>query len=302
MPLFVFISGYLFTNSIIKNADRPERNSFLGKNGFLIKKTLRLMVPYIVISSLVFIPKVYLSRFSLRPVALSLNSYIEMLIFPGKNVIIFFWFLPTIFIISIFSFFLWKYFLVKSDSGKWAICVLFFLGLTFFNPFEPIKILNISGVAHYFFYFILGISFHIYEKEISGFLFTKYNIKIIILLTIHLAVVYFSIASPAYDKIIIFVAVIGIIESIILGHLYILHDLKFLNHLNGSTYSIFLFSWFPQVIIQFFILKYISVPWYFSSIVSTIFGIYLPFMFFRLLNYIKKLNEPGRIVSVILGN
>jgi fucose 4-O-acetylase-like acetyltransferase len=302
MPLFVFISGYLFSNSALKKLKKSQPDNFLGKNGFLGKKAIRLLIPYLVISSFVFIPKTYFSSFSIRPVDLSLSTYIEMLIYPGKNVIVFFWFLPTIFIISILTFFLWKYLLAKAELKGWLICLLLFFGLSLFNPIVNVRIFNLSGVIHYFFFFLVGMAFYKYETEICCILTSNSAIKLILLLVVHLLIVYIFIDHPAYTKIILPVALLGIAESIIIGRIYLTRGFSFLDHLNGSTYTIYLFSWFPQVFIQFFILKFISIPWYISSIVSTLFGIYIPLLIFLFLNYIKNINRSGKFISVLLGN
>ena len=302
MSLFVFISGYLFSNSAFKKLLKSQPDYFFGKHGFLIKKTIRLLVPYIVISSIVFIPKTYFSSLSIRPVALSFKEYFEMLIYPGKNVIIYFWFLPTIFIISIITFFLWKYILSKVELKCWLVCLSLFFFLSLLNPLEKIMIFNISGVAHYFFFFLIGIVFFKYENEICNISKRKAYLLLLILFIVHLSIVILFIDHPDYSKIILPIALLGIVESIIIGQLYLEGEFSFLNHLNGCTYTIYLFSWFPQVFIQFFVLKYISIPWYCSSVVSTLFGIYFPFMLFRLLNYIKDLNKTGKYLSIVLGN
>jgi fucose 4-O-acetylase-like acetyltransferase len=302
MPLFVFISGYLFLNSANKRLKKSQSDYFLGKNGFLFKKAVRLLIPYVVISSIVFIPKVLLSSFSIRPVEFSIFDYFEMLIYPGKNVIIFFWFLPTIFIISILTYFLWKYLLIKLDLMKWIICLALFFTLSLFNPFENIKIFNLSGVIHYFVFFLTGMFFYRYENEICNLLFRKSGLIIVIMGSIHLLVIFYFMESSSYTKIILPVAFLGIAESIIIGGRYLDRKFTFLNHLNGSSYAIYLYSWFPQVIIQAFILKFVTVPWYLSSVVSTFFGIYLPFAVYKYLNSIKNKSNTGKLVSVILGN
>lgn len=71
----------------------------LGKDGFITKKIKRLLIPYFVISSLVFIPKTMMSAMALRPVDMSVWSYLGMLLYPQTNVIGYFWFLPTLFMI-----------------------------------------------------------------------------------------------------------------------------------------------------------------------------------------------------------
>ena len=96
MPLFVFISGYLlfYTNPKLEDIKLKK---------FTINKIKRLLLPYILISSVAYLPKYVLSKFAMRPLDLTLVSYLEGFIYPWKNPIIFFWFLPTIFLIILMT-------------------------------------------------------------------------------------------------------------------------------------------------------------------------------------------------------
>lgn len=62
-----------------------------------MEKVKRLLIPYWVISTIAFVPKVLLSRYAMRPLDFSYENYVHMLIYPSDNVIVFFWFLPTLF-------------------------------------------------------------------------------------------------------------------------------------------------------------------------------------------------------------
>lgn len=94
MPLFIFISGFLFylTTKDICNINLYE---------FIKKKFVRLILPYIIISSIAYLPKVFLNKFAQRGIDLSINSYLHSFFYPWDNVIRFFWFLPTLFFIMI---------------------------------------------------------------------------------------------------------------------------------------------------------------------------------------------------------
>lgn len=97
MPLFMFISGYLLCHGIRAGGLTFEQKVL--SSGFLLKKVRRLLVPYVAISTAALFPKVLLGRFAMRPVNFSFGEWWHMLVYPGDNVIIFFWFLPTIFLI-----------------------------------------------------------------------------------------------------------------------------------------------------------------------------------------------------------
>lgn len=301
MPLFMFVSGYLFLNSKLKKTQQIT-SSISEFKSYLVKRSKRLLLPYWIISSIVFLPKVLLSRFSLRPVDFSINSYFEMLLFPGKNVIIFFWFLPTLFIISIISFFIWRGLLKDSTLVSWILLLFSALMISLFNPLSNFMFLNIEGVIHYLFYFLLGAFYCKYQIQLNLFLFNQLYIKLIVLITLHAFIIYLFLASVYYSQIIVITAILGIIESIMISHLYVQRKYSFINHLYGSSYSIYLFSWFPQVFIQFFVLKLLDIPWYSAAVVSTLSGVYIPYMIYRYLNYIKLRNKEGKYISMILGN
>ena len=97
MPMFVFLSGYLLKHGMIRKNQSPADIRMGGRGGFIFDKTKRLLVPYFIINTLVFIPKALLGSFSLRPVELSFADYFDMLAYPYHNVVGTLWFLFTIF-------------------------------------------------------------------------------------------------------------------------------------------------------------------------------------------------------------
>ena len=97
MPLFFYESGFLFSIS-------KERKSI----DYILGKMKRLLIPYMFFSSFSYIPKVLLSGFAMRPIEGGGSDFIYRIIFPWENPVIFYWFLPTLFIISIIFHFLVK--------------------------------------------------------------------------------------------------------------------------------------------------------------------------------------------------
>lgn len=94
MPLFVFVSGFLFcyTNPQIKEVS-------IGR--FLLKKVRRLLLPFIVINSIIFLIKTFFSSddYVQHPVVLTWDSYVDSTFF---HPIGFMWFLPALFMIFVF--------------------------------------------------------------------------------------------------------------------------------------------------------------------------------------------------------
>lgn len=280
MPLFVFISGYLlkFTTS--------EEIGDIKLNIFIIKKIKRLIVPYILISSLAYIPKYLLGKFAVRPLELSLKNYILNMIYPWDNPIIFFWFLPTIFLIMILTIILYK--LLKNNTK--IILVLALLMNLISNKFLNVEFLNLIGVFNYLVFFILGIFYRESEQKIDEIIFRKYFLVGIICFIILSINVFIKISNIKIFYSLI--AIVGIIFSLECFKLYSKLDLKFLNHLNGKSYSIYLFSWFPQVFIRILGYQILNFSMIVVIPVSFVFGLYVPvFINLFIKNIISKYNR-----------
>lgn len=97
MPLFFFISGYLLK---YVHGDLAHLQ-LSGRTGYMARKARRLLVPYVVISSLFFVPKALMSRYSVRPIQLNLHDYLDQLLIPYHNVFGAYWFMPTLFLVFI---------------------------------------------------------------------------------------------------------------------------------------------------------------------------------------------------------
>jgi len=287
MPLFVFISGFLlfFKGNVFSNVSTLT---------FHIKKIKRLLIPYILISSIAFVIKTFLSEFSMRPIKLSVTAYIKGLIFPWDNPIIFFWFLPTIFALLILNFLFFKYAPIKNTLTKKYILILISLILHFY-PFPEIDFFNISGIFKYQIYFILGglfVDLKLMHLKIKS---NMYFIAIITSIIIAIN----SIWPVNYSYIRLTIAIIGILFSISLAYIYVDKSKSFLNHLWGYSFSIYLFSWFPQVIIRILGFQvfdiHLGLVWFFS----TIFGIYIPFWSVKIIKERKNIPDFVKFVCGI---
>lgn len=94
MPLFFFVSGYL--TSLGWASDGWAR---LDYRAFVQRKAQRLLLPYWAISTAAFPLKVWMGEHALRPVEFSWKGYFVTLFVPWQNTIVYFWFLPTLFLI-----------------------------------------------------------------------------------------------------------------------------------------------------------------------------------------------------------
>lgn len=311
MPLFIFISGYLLQYTLQEK--EISINNLVSSNywNFVFQKAKRLLLPYVFISSLVFFPKVYFSYYALRPINGSINEWIHMLIYPWDNVIAIYWFLPTLFIITIICILIiWLFRKFNLPQLSYFIITIMLL-LNIYNPLRGFLLFNLEGVIHYSLYFILGIYYCQFQQQINKVLYIKSHIMLVATFFVSIILLSYHTANPPhpiplrhpdiYYIIAIIKAVNGIIMSISLGYLYIEKDWSYFKHLYGSSSAIYLFSWFPQVISQQILIKLISIPWQMATFLAIITGIYIPFYIYKMLLYLKKNTGYGKYLALLLG-
>ena len=93
MPLFFALSGYLFRYG--------GGSGQVGAGTFARRRALRLLLPLVVWTTLVFIPKGLLSAYAMRPSELSFSAYLHAFLYPADNPIRPFWFLEVLFEVSL---------------------------------------------------------------------------------------------------------------------------------------------------------------------------------------------------------
>lgn len=138
MPLFMFISGFLFYFTKISRD--------LAYKEVVFDKLKRLGIPYLFFTFFTFAVKFIFSPFMKRPVELSLRQFTDSFLYPGSNPLSEMWFVATLFIIML-SYPLLKYMI----TGHFKIAVLI-IGSVVLNLFFPpdIFLLCLSNVAYMF--------------------------------------------------------------------------------------------------------------------------------------------------------
>lgn len=288
MPLFIFISGYLLDYTSKDGIENIKYTMFIKK------KIKRLLIPYIVISSLAYIPKYLLGKFALRPLDLNIQSYIHSFLYPWDNPIVFFWFLPTLFFIMLITIFLIK---ISKNKINFLLLISLFISLIS-KKFVNIELLNINGILNYLFFFILGITYNRNEIIIDKILKNKiiFFFSNIILLVNCLINYKFS-SQSLY----IIIAISGIVFSILLEKIYLNRNYKFLNHLFGKSYSIYLLSWFSQVFVRIIGFQILKKEWYIVLPFSFILGVYIPVIINLIVEKIANNNKKFKFLKILIG-
>lgn len=232
MPLFTFLAGFLF---IYTNNGRGKFEVIQ----FIKKKAKRIIIPYVVISSLAFVPKAFLGRYTIRGIDFSFNAYVRGIIYPLDNPIILFWFLPTLFIVFLVAPIFLKLITRWQKKNVLIItCTAIIALLNIFNPLSNVKIFNLSGVLEHLIYFWLGCLYYLQKSEFER----GNNLYRTILALLLLILFNYYDRAPAVLR--LTTALTGIILSLSLIQIYQKSKLNIFRYIDGYSYQIYLLQWF----------------------------------------------------------
>ncbi len=269
MPLFFTISGFLFYYS---------KNSNFNFKQFFIKKFKRLIIPYVSLGSLAYLIKAAIfNKVTYKPIELSIDAYIESIIYPHKNPDGFLWFLPTIFIIFIISYFV----LNKKEHINFALAASAILSLI--SRFIDIELFNIKEVTYYLFFFISGYFINKNKDKIFQIIMNRKFISVIILIYISLYCLHNKLLRLP-------LALCGIVISFYIALVSTNNNKKFLwGVLDDKYYQIYLLSWFMLVIPRRLFQSGIT-NYYTSVALMFLSGLFLPILItFIIKKYFPKL-------------
>ena len=280
MPLFFFISGHLLHVSV-RRSGKPLGQYFGWR--VLAKKAKRLLLPYWLISSLVFVPKSFFGNFAGREVDFSWSGYAHMLLYPIDNVISIYWFLPTLFLVFCIAFvgaklslFLKsRYWILPALAGSYFLVVFF--------PRYSTDLLNYPGVIAFLFYFVLGYAFDLDLVRAQLQKDSRIQPVPAMLYGVALCVVMYVFPGHGWGH--PFYGIVGIVMSLCLAGLYVHFGCRFFRPFYGSTYTIYLFSWFFQVTSQQVFLSVTGAHWGVGSALAMVSGFFGPFVIFKIYGF-----------------
>ncbi|MBN2483731.1 MAG: acyltransferase [Candidatus Omnitrophica bacterium] len=275
IPLFMFLSGMLFAHS-------QEGPSVFDYRGYVQKRFKRLILPYVFLSTLAFFPKAFFSEYAMRPIRLTVIDYIKSLLYPWDNPVILFWFLPTLFMISLVMPFFYKISIGTNNNKRTLALTFLFLILTLMRPVH-LKLLNIEGVMYYFFYFWIGIIF--YANRFGENALKVHPGKLCIgFLAVLLAITYVStyVFGQRVEMLRFLGALCGIGMSFAFIHLFTNNKKRFMDWISGYSYQIFLLHWFIQIPLRIGLYQIASLPYAVVFLTMLAGGVILPVAISRL--------------------
>ncbi len=289
MPLFMFVSGFLMVFTTISKT-AAER---LSGPAFILEKAKRLLLPFFVLSLLTFVPRCMMSSMADDPVELSFASLAQSLFFSGSLVIPYFWFLQASFILLSIS-----YIIIGGGNYRGlTLCLSVAFLLLYIFPLDVHGFFALEEVCRLGVYFVLGTVYASFDDAVDRYVPWTSPVAACVFACLW-TVSFFMFENTG---LIIVCSFMGIMMCISLSKLLEARRLRFLDHLIGANYMIFLLSWYCNVAAQQVLHHYIpSWPWWVFSIMSFFGGIYIPWLCYR---YIQGHWDSRwiRLASFLLG-
>lgn len=286
MPLFAFISGYLFIRyTNIKNYWN-----------FVCKKSSRLLIPYVFWIVAMFIVKFVFSSLSSvdvfinNPIEFDFNVLCNMLLYPSKAVISYYWFAIVLF----FIFIIFASFIKKNIEKHTLQITLIFIVLYYLNPLNDCQLFQLNRLFDLLPYFYFGCIFSLYNFNFNFIL--KYTIltKWIILLVLNIILVIYILNISRYD---LFTGVLGIAICLVLSMLYEYYKLDFLKLFYHNTAAIY----FLHGIVNALLLKvlvYLKFNMYIYTLTQFLFCLIVPIIIVKI---VEKMRLKNKFIYYIIG-
>ena len=227
MPLFFFISGFLFQNS----HSLQER----GYGTWIKDKALRLLTPYLFWSLIAAIPKYYVENRSFAGVG---EAVLDVFINPRASVWGHFWFLPVLFLTYVVFVAVRKWI----EGWKRIAAALVVTAVIYFLPINT----NIFGLADLhtsLFFFAVGMAANLFLTE------NKPNIPrwggILWIIAVTAGCVFLTQMAYINSAIGLFVALLMISVCWITAEL-----IEIKGWISSHNFTIYIFSWFFQAVMM----------------------------------------------------
>lgn len=292
MPLFFFISGFLFekTNSV-------NRYNYAS---YLKKRTVKMMLPYVVLTLVGFVPKILLGRLINDESSFSIKYFIECFLIPRQNVWGHFWFLPTLLIISAFAFFFSKLKASKFRKVFYILVVVLF-GLSIISSFKDITDwFAINDVIKFTCYYALGVLFgnSSFEKLIED---RRKNRFLLLLLPISIGLFVVDFDNAFLTGFIrMAIGIFMVIFVLIFSQLFNITSTKIGKFLTRNTYPIFILSWPFQSIVSLVFESKLGLVYYVTMPIAFFVGICGPVATIIAVDWIEK-KIGKKVISPVFG-
>ncbi|MDE6409585.1 MAG: acyltransferase family protein [Muribaculaceae bacterium] len=273
MPLFIFISGFLLYYVGFLGKERKQTPGI-----YIYQKIKRLIIPYIVLTTVTFLPRASLSMMADDKLHTDLATFLRSFFYGNSLVIPFFWFLQASFILLIVCYSI-LYISHRTCNGeKGGIITLLIISIAlYFLPLQVSTFWSFNKICALGIYFVIGICYGYGYERIDRIVPWNSVIFLIIMGCIWAVSFYFT-ENTGWVWI---CAMAGIMMCISFAKLLVRYKFTFLDHLIGANYIIFLLSWYFNICMQQVLHHFTNYYWWVYTLLSLFFGIYVPYIFYR---------------------
>lgn len=293
MPMFMFVSGFLMIYTT-KIATDPRYKPA----SFFMTKLKRLILPFVTLTAVTFVPRAMMSGIANDALELSFHNFI-MSVVDIPTVIVYFWFLQISFLLLTTSYCILYFGRKAGIPIKILTAALFLLMLAytmFPPPFSDTTIMSIYRIRYLGIYFMLGALYCIFAPDIDRYIPWT---RIWFTLTLAAAwVVAFNLLERTSWMWIC--SVLGIMMCTSLARVLEQREWRFLDHLMGANYMIFLLSWYFNVACQQVLSHFVTLPWWVYSLLSFFSGVYVPWLGYK---YLQRHSDSRwiKVTAFLLG-
>lgn len=288
MPLFMFVSGFLMVFTTELSCSHPSWTKFT------YTKIKRLLLPFIVLTLVTFIPRSLMSGIADDNINFDFTSFIRSFTYTDSLVIPFFWFLQSSFTLLVFNYAILT--LAKkaniNSNITYTLIISLFIILPLLN-LESNNFFSIKETVRLGIFFMCGAAYANYHPTIDRFIPWS-SIPFCLTMIALWAISFFAYENTALINLCSF---IGIVMCISAAKIMEKHNINMLDHLIGANYIIFLLSWYFNVLFQQVLHHFVELPWWIYTILSIISGIYIPWLFYRYM-----LNHPKSHLTYLATN
>lgn len=289
MPLFTFISGFLFMITMARRGDGLTLKAFVGN------KVQRLLVPYFFLSVATFAPRALMSGYADDPVSLDFVSFAASLFFSDRLTIVFLWFLPVIFVLLCLAFVGWR---VSGRRPTWFFAVGGALALVGYFCVDPWAwtFMSVGRVADLAIFFMVGAAYGRWKERADRWLARWW-------LSLGCGCVWLALfyagELPALLCLVCSIAGLGMLVG------FSLHACEWplsWRHLDGYNYMMYLLSWFTCTLSQQVLHRFTDFPWWVYTVVALTTSIYIPWAIGKLLHRYAPVSGGARLLLWLLGH
>lgn len=275
MPLFMFTSGFLM---VFTTALRPRRWSEFAK-----EKLLRLMVPFVVLTLVTFVPRSLMGAYAEDELELSFSSLLRSFVMGDSLVIPYFWFLQSSFTLLLA---VGAVVMIGRNRGwpeayVYAALMALMLVLNIL-PFSMPVFFSLNMTAYLGIYFLLGCIYACWDPVVDAHVRWE-SPWVLAAFVMAWAGLFFVRDFLGFIGLVLCSSA-GICMTISLTKMMEARNIKVLDHLSGSNYMIFLLSWYFNVASQQILSHFVALPWWVYTVMSLVCGIYVPWLFYKYIN------------------